>query len=82
MVVIMGGGGGGVVWRGTTVVPSVKFWGLRSRITCCITCCLKVSKILGNLSRDVFETRTATGRRKQMLLACSDLNQSVGKPFF
>ena len=37
---------------------------------------------LGNLSTDVFETRTATGRRKQMLLACSDLSQSVGKPFF
>ena len=37
---------------------------------------------LGNLSTDVFETRTATGRRKQMPLACSDLNQSVGKPFF
>ena len=37
---------------------------------------------LGNLSTDVFETRTATGRRKQMPLACSDLNQSVGKAFF
>ena len=37
---------------------------------------------LGNLSTDVFETRTATGRRKQMLLACSDLSQSVGNPFF
>ena len=34
------------------------------------------------LSKDVFETRTATGRRAELLLVCSELKQSVGKPSF
>ena len=38
--------------------------------------------ILGTLSTDVFETRTATGRRMQLLLVRLYLNQSVGKPLF
>ena len=36
----------------------------------------------GNEITDVFETRTATGRRMQALLVGSDLNRSVRKPLF
>ena len=38
-----------------------------------------IMTILGNLSTGVFETRKATGRRIELLLLCSDLNQSGGK---
>ena len=31
---------------------------------------------------DVFEARTVTGSGIQLILGCSDLNQSVGKPLF
>lgn len=35
-------------------------------------------KTVGNLSMDVFETRTATGRQMQLLLVRSSHNQLVG----
>ena len=35
-----------------------------------------------SLSTDVFETRTATGSRMQLLLAHFDHHQSIGKPLF
>ena len=37
---------------------------------------------LENLSTDVYETQTVTGRRRQKLLARFDHNQSIGKPVF
>ena len=42
----------------------------------------RVRAEIESLSKDVFETRTAAGRRMQLLWARSDLNQSVGKPLF
>ena len=41
-----------------------------------------VITILRNLSTNVFETRTVTGRRRQLLLTHFDLNQLAGMPLF
>ena len=39
-------------------------------------------RVTSELKQRQFETRTATGRKTELLLVCSELNQSVGKPSF